>query len=160
MNNLTVIYAIIFYLLIGGCKKEISQEVVTGQSDSVELEAGKIDTSLLILSADLHYNRDSYMEALREYDQLTKIDSMNGKFHFRKAYSLLQLDCLGQAMNSYSKAARLRYREADCHFAISTLYLPANDSLAIIHLKKALSLDPSMHKARVLLQGLKNESKI
>lgn len=118
----------------------------------------QIDTSLLITSAELYYDNNLYSEAALEYKKLLTYDSTNGKFYFRRAYSLLQIDSFTASIENYSKAAKFKFEEADCYFAIGSIYSRgSNDSLTVLYLEKALQLNPNMEKAKTMLSAFKKQ---
>ena len=113
------------------------------------------DTGALSLSAALFYETEHYYEAANEYEKLTKLDSSHGKYYFRRAYSLVQIDSFDLAEKNYARFAKLKYREAECYFVIGTFYSRKfNDRLARKYLRKALELNPQMDKARLFLNSL------
>lgn len=137
------------------CSRETDGSLISREvgSSNNELPA---DTSVLALSADLLYTSDRYLEASEEYGKLIKIDSFNGKFFYRKAYCLLQIDSPYEASEYYLKASSLGYRVAECYYAMGGIHnLSGSDSLAILYLRKALSLAPDMEKAKTLLWRIK-----
>lgn len=145
-----------FLLLMVHCGKERHAEESTSY-----LSAGSIaDTSLIALSAGLLYESDLYHEASIGYGKLINVDSTNGKYLYRKAYCLVQIDSLAEAKTYYLKAAKLMYKEAECYYAIGGIFvMMGKESSAVPFLQRALKLNADMEKARKLLFDVENGMK-
>lgn len=151
-NSLVIFFLICEFLFLVQCHQPRNHTESSPEHSTDEVA----DTSAINFSAELFYEAGQYLEAANEYKKLITLDSLNGKYYFRRGYSLVQIDSFSLASKYYAKAAVLKYEEAECYFVIGTLYSrDFNDTLAIKCLEKALKLDPGMEKAKIFLSSLK-----
>jgi len=140
-------------LLTVACFKKPKEDVFTRESDVLS------DSSSLRLRAEQHYRKNEYQDAISGYSALLRIDSLNGQFYYRRAYSYLQTDSFSNAITDFEKSILLGYKVPQSYFAMGSIYTMdvetiRNDSLAILYFERCLAIDPSFEKARVLLKHL------
>src|ERR1700704_2150414 len=96
-----------FLIVISQCtlKTKISENKPSKNespvANDINLDSKKIDTSRIRTMANLLYQRDEYKEALQKYDQLIRVDSLDGESNFRKAFCLAQLDRFTESLPYY-----------------------------------------------------------
>lgn len=116
------------------------------------------DSSSLVIQAALQYESDKFEEAIELYNKLIELDSTNGDFFYRKAYSLARLRRDSAAVENYLKSARLDFRRFDAYRSIGIIYaIGLNDkSKAIFYLEKCLEIDPDTEEIKRLIEDLKS----
>lgn len=104
------------------------------------LNSRQSDIKNLRLEATSKFKAKSYEAALVAYDDLVKLDSLNGEVFFHRARCLMNLGKFEESVNGYLKSSELDYRVEDCYYNIGTIYnvLILNDSLALYYFEKAL----------------------
>jgi tetratricopeptide (TPR) repeat protein len=110
----------------------------------------------LTRKADSLYQADNYSEAFKAYTTLISLDSLNGEFYYRRAYSSSHLSEPEFIPEDYQQSAKLGYREFDSYYNLGVIYsiVEKNDSLAVFYLEKALEERPDSEKVRLMLENL------
>jgi hypothetical protein len=128
--------------------------------DDYEEVAG-IDTSLLRTEANLSFQTGSYLDAVKAYTTLISVDSVNGMYHFRRAYGMAQLNKYDSAARDYQISANLGYREFHSNLNAAFLYMTIlnQDSLAKVHLNRCVELAPDSVRPKELLRILEDQKR-
>src|SRR5690606_1760399 len=98
---------------------------------------------------DSLYNGDNYEEAVKYFDTLITIDSLNGEYYFKRGYCEAMLFKYHESTIDYKKAIQFKYRESSAYFNLGLNYSSIDDSLAIHFFYKCLEVDPKHPNARV-----------
>ena len=116
--------------------------------------------NLIKLKADSYYDLGNYDSSRLYFTYLIRMDSLNGEYYFKRAYSNSMLLNQSGSINDYLKAAKLKYKQAKAFYNIGINYQLRNDSLALIYYKKCYEIDPSypnvQDNIRTCLYRLKN----
>jgi tetratricopeptide (TPR) repeat protein len=110
----------------------------------------------LIELADLYYNLDNFKEAILLFDRILKLDTTNGEFYFKRAFSKsMTYDSHGSILDYY-KSIELSYRVDDATFNLACIYAATQkDSLALQYFLKAYELNPENKKALIEASNMK-----
>ena len=152
-------YLMIFsLLLLYSCNRNETPK----ETDSIESTSKVLpDTSLLIASANLYYQSENYTQAAKEYEELIALDSTNGKFYFRQAYSYARLHNYEKAIPAYLKAADLAFEPYDCYYSVGIIYYTIlfDDKKSRIYFEKCLEIDPNSQEAKDFLNKLSDKQR-
>lgn len=83
-----------------------------------------------------------YQSSVNYYNQLIKLDSLNGSYYFGRADSYAMLAKRNEEIRDYMKSLQLNFRKGSCYFNIALAYTFINDSLALVYFKEAMKLYP------------------
>jgi tetratricopeptide (TPR) repeat protein len=131
------------------------------QTDSQTSSKGDSESiASLAMEASQHYDRDNFAVALRLYDKIIEMDSLNGEAHYRKGYCLVQLDRHEESFDCYLNAIELNYRKYDSYrnLAYNYLLIYQDTTKAIYFLNLSLELqrnDEDSTLANELVQAKK-----
>lgn len=153
MRKVRLIYLIVLVVL-SSCSTNTKEK--KAETEGQEQVTRTADMEDLIAKADSLYQLDIYSEAAEAYSILIGMDSLNGEFYYKRAYSYAQLDEPKFLLEDYQKAASLGYRSYDSYYNLGVIYsvIKGNDSLAIFYFKKALEEKPESEEARLMLENL------
>lgn len=142
-NRLTSIRKLFWIIVITAfsCNSHQNKE------QSQRLSSAKDDTKALESKASLLYDQDRYSEAVKYFDYLIKIDSLNGEYYYKRAYSHGMLSQRVMATEDYKKAIQFRFKVNDAYYNIGVNYLFTNDSLALDNFQRCIEVDPNYSKA-------------
>jgi len=129
--------------------------------DSLNTTLNK-DTVEMNLKAHLLYVNKEYLEASQEYSELIKIDSLNGKYHYRKGYCLAQLSSYNEAIIYYQQASILNYDKFECFKSIGIIYyFMINDNKrAEEYFSKCLEIKPKDKEVEKYMAELTNNENL
>ena len=103
------------------------------------------------------YDKNEHALAIKYFDTLITMDSLNGEYYFRRGYSEAQLSKYAESSNDYLKAAALGYHKASAYFNLGLNYSLVDDEIAIRYLKKCLIEEPGHPKAKEMLEALMSQ---
>ena len=96
--------------------------------------------------ADSLYEAKNYKQSVKYYDSLTRLDSLDGEYFFRYAYSYgMSHEKMAEKeeVRGYLKSVELGNRLISAYFNLGVTYCYTNDSLALVYLYKSYELDPN-----------------
>jgi tetratricopeptide (TPR) repeat protein len=142
----------ILLLVLFSCqqtKKKLPTKIY--ENDNIKIQS-------LQFVADSLYKQNSYLEAIRYFDTLIKLDPRNGEFYYRRGFSydmIYKKPELKEAIEDYLKSIELGYEKADSYYNLGLSYLFEEDSTALFYFEKSLEINPNNHKVIVLLEQCK-----
>jgi tetratricopeptide (TPR) repeat protein len=146
-----LILQIVLSMVLLGCneRKKSTIEVNSNEFD--------IDMRRIVSIADSLYQNESYFEATQAYTNLIKLDSTNGEYYYRRAYSLCQVERDRESLKDFQKAIDLNYDKFKCFHSIGLVHmLLNNDSMAIQYFEKCLLIKPNDSNVITFLRKLKS----
>lgn len=147
--------SLMIFLLCQSCNKQ-ERKPVTDEKKQIILQ----DSATWAVTAALYHNSGRFSEAIIEYDKLIGIDSTNGKYLYRKAYCLMQIDSPAEAIRYFNKAAEVNFYKFDCFYSIGlNALILHDDSLAIQYFEKCLLMKPDSKEVQIFLKNLKGAEK-
>lgn len=151
------------------CSKQVKEDTPAAKPEVFNLDSTVIsfsqsskDTSELILKADLMYATDQYADAIELYTKLLLIDSLNGKFNYRKGFCLRNLRLYPESIEYFLKSIALNYREFDSYNNLGVIYsIGLNDyPQARKYFEKSLEINPNSEEVKSFLKTIDaNEEK-
>jgi tetratricopeptide (TPR) repeat protein len=108
--------------------------------NNAALSADKIP--LLKEKGDSFYRLKEYAQAIKYYDTLIRIDSLNGEYYFKRGYCEAKTFMFPESTSDYLQAVNLGYRKATAYFNLGLNYAIIDDSIAIEYFEKSLKEDP------------------
>lgn len=103
--------------------------------------AGRIPS--LKAKGDSFYRLKEYAQAIKYFDTLVRIDSLNGEYYFKRGYCEAKVFMFPESTRDYLQAVNLGYRKATAYFNLGLNYAIIDDSIAIEYFEKSLKEDPS-----------------
>ena len=148
--KLAVLWLIVLFF---GCSKPHNTDLDTKRpeafkADSIDINVKQFDdkdTAQLNLEAELMYSSDQYTEALELYSRLLSVDSLKGKFNYRKGFCLLRLLRYKEAMHYYLRSIDLNYKKFESYKTLGIIYyMSLNDyTQAKKYFEKCLEINPN-----------------
>jgi tetratricopeptide (TPR) repeat protein len=104
-----------------------------------ERSSGKMGS--LIKRANSYYYQDDFANSVKYFDSIIKLDSSNGEYYYKRAFSYTKLIAREDAIKDFKKAILFQYKVAPSCFNIGVNYSYDDDSLALYYFKKSSETD-------------------
>jgi tetratricopeptide (TPR) repeat protein len=112
---------------------------------------------LLKEKGDSFYELKEYAQAIKYFDTLIRIDSLNGEYYFKRGYCEAKIFMFPESASDYLQAVNLGYRKATAYFNLGLNYAIIDDSIAIEYFEKSLKEDPGNIDAAEEIKELRNK---
>ena len=125
------------------------------QQKKIQSQRTSVDITILESKANILYYQDRYLEAVKYFDSLIKIDSLNGEYYYKRAFSHGMLSQRIMAVDDYKKAIQFKFKVNDAYYNIGVNYLFTNDSLALSNFERCIETDPNYFDAYWQIEACK-----
>jgi tetratricopeptide (TPR) repeat protein len=113
---------------------------------------------VLLEKADSCYQNKDFVHAIIYYGSLIKLDSLNGQYYYKRAYSKSMLFDLDGAIVDYSKTIKLNPERKNAYLSIGMIYFATKHyQEAIPFLDKCLDIDPNDKMAKKFKESCLNK---
>lgn len=134
-------------------RKKCYDDAISKLSEANKFEKNNYKISYALGNA--YYQKKEYLNAIKLYDEALFFEPEQHKVYYQKGLSLLALNHLPEALDSFLDAVGLMYYDANFHYYIGyTLYLLKQNEAAAQAFEVCLRIAPNHRMALLLIEKL------